>query len=39
MNAAGEVVDVDADLLEGIRGMGGNLGIIILLTVRAYPTR
>lgn len=39
VNADGEVIEAGEDLLEGIRGMGGNLGIITSLTVKTYPTR
>ncbi|KAH8651300.1 hypothetical protein BX600DRAFT_554160 [Xylariales sp. PMI_506] len=42
VNAKGDVVDVterspNADLLEGLRGMGGNLGIVTSLTIKVYP--
>lgn len=33
----GEVVDASDDRLGGIRGMGGNLGIITSLTIKVYP--
>lgn len=39
VNAAGEVVDADDDMLEGIRGGGGTLGVIVELTIRVYPLR
>jgi FAD/FMN-containing dehydrogenase len=37
VNAKGEVVQADEEMLEGIRGMGGNLGVITKLTIRIYP--
>lgn len=39
VNADGKVIEAGEDLLEGIRGMGGNVGIITSLTVKTYPTR
>lgn len=39
VNADGEVIEASEDMLEGIRGMGGNIGIITSLTVKTYPTR
>ena len=37
VNAKGEVVVADKELLKGIRGAGGAFGIIVELTVKAYP--
>lgn len=37
VTANGELVDADAELLWGIRGAGGNLGVIVETTVRVYP--
>lgn len=39
VTAEGEVVAASQDRLEGIRGMGGNLGVITSLTIKVYPTR
>jgi FAD/FMN-containing dehydrogenase len=39
VNSQGEVVEATGDMLEGIRGMGGNLGIITSLTIKVYPAR
>ena len=38
VNSQGEIVQASEDMLEGIRGMGGNLGIITKLTVKVYPS-
>jgi hypothetical protein len=39
VTAKGEIVEAPEDMLEGIRGMGGNLGIITSLTITVYQTR
>ena len=39
VNAKGEVVVADVDLLKGIRGAGGALGVIVELTVKVYPLK
>lgn len=39
VTSQGEIVEASSDMLEGIRGMGGNLGIITSLTFRVYPAR
>lgn len=39
VNAKGEVVVADAELLKGIRGAGGALGVIVELTVKVYPLK
>jgi FAD/FMN-containing dehydrogenase len=39
VNAEGEVVQASDEMLEGIRGMGGNLGVITSLTIKVYPNR
>ncbi|KAH8879287.1 FAD-binding domain-containing protein, partial [Thozetella sp. PMI_491] len=39
VNAKGDVVEATGEMLEGIRGMGGNLGIITSLTIKVYPAR
>lgn len=36
VNAKGEIVTADEELLKGIRGAGGNFGVIVELTVKAY---
>jgi FAD binding domain len=33
----GEIVDADEELLWGIRGAGGNLGVVVETTVRVHP--
>lgn len=33
----GDVIEADAELLKGIRGAGGNFGIIVELGVKVYP--
>ncbi|KAG8666612.1 hypothetical protein FPOAC2_11728 [Fusarium poae] len=37
VNACGEVQDANEELLVGIRGGGGSLGIIIELSIKVYP--
>lgn len=37
VNARGEVQDANEELLVGIRGGGGSLGIIVELTIKVYP--
>ncbi|KAH7225158.1 hypothetical protein BKA60DRAFT_512443 [Fusarium oxysporum] len=37
VNARGEVQDANEELLVGIRGGGGSLGVIIELTIKIYP--
>ena len=37
VTASGELVDADSELLWGIRGAGGNLGVIVETTVRVHP--
>jgi FAD/FMN-containing dehydrogenase len=38
VNAQGEVVEADAEMLRGIRGGGGgNFGVIVELTIKLYP--
>ena len=37
VNANGEIQDADEELLVGIRGGGGSLGIIVELTIKVYP--
>lgn len=37
VNYKGECVEADEDLLEGMRGGGGNFGVIVELTVKVYP--
>ncbi|KAM0549506.1 hypothetical protein ACHAPJ_009322 [Fusarium lateritium] len=36
-NAQGEIQTADEELLSGIRGGGGSLGIIVELTIKVYP--
>ncbi|KAF5598998.1 6-hydroxy-D-nicotine oxidase [Fusarium pseudoanthophilum] len=37
VNARGEVEDANEELLVGIRGGGGSLGVIVELTIKVYP--
>lgn len=37
VTAEGQVITANEELLEGIRGMVGNLGIITSLTIKVYP--
>ena len=36
VQADGEIVDADAELLWGQRGAGGNFGVIVELTIKVY---
>lgn len=37
VNAQGKLVDADERLLEGLRGGGGSLAVVVELVVKAYP--
>lgn len=37
VNWKGDIVDANPELLKGIRGAGGNFGVICSLTVKVYP--
>lgn len=37
VNANGEIQDADEEMLVGIRGGGGSLGIIVELTIKVHP--
>lgn len=37
VKARGEIQTADGELLVGIRGGGGSLGIIVELTIKVYP--
>ena len=37
VNAKGQIVEADAETLWGIRGAGGNFGVIVELTLKVYP--
>jgi len=37
VKADGEVIDADNELLFGIRGAGGTLGVVVELTIKVYP--
>ena len=37
VNARGEIVDADKDMLKGLRGGGGCLGVVTDLTVKVHP--
>ncbi|KAI0403717.1 hypothetical protein F4802DRAFT_284314 [Xylaria palmicola] len=39
VNAKGELVVADAELLQGIRGGGGIFGVIVELTIKVYPLK
>lgn len=39
VNPNGEIIQATEEMLEGLRGMGGNLGIVTSLTVKTYPMR
>ncbi|KAI0968680.1 hypothetical protein F4678DRAFT_442477 [Xylaria arbuscula] len=39
VNAKGELVNANAELLQGIRGAGGIFGVIVELTVKVYPLK
>ncbi|KAF2969151.1 hypothetical protein GQX73_g4413 [Xylaria multiplex] len=39
VNAKGELVEADAELLHGIRGGGGIFGVIVELTIKVYPLK
>ncbi|KAJ5081478.1 d-lactate dehydrogenase [Penicillium alfredii] len=39
VNASGEVVDANERLLEGLRGGGGSLGIVVELRIKLYPAQ
>ncbi|CAI6100913.1 unnamed protein product [Clonostachys chloroleuca] len=39
VNHEGEIVKATDEMLEGLRGMGGNLGIVTSLTIKVYPKR
>ena len=39
VDARGDLVDADEDLLQGIRGGGGIFGVIVELTVKVYPLK
>lgn len=37
VNYKGECVEADEDLQEGLRGGGGNFGVVVELTIKVYP--
>jgi FAD/FMN-containing dehydrogenase len=39
VNADGEIIKADANVLKGIRGAGGIFGIIADLTIKVYPLK
>jgi FAD/FMN-containing dehydrogenase len=39
VNASGEIVKADDDLLKGIRGAGGVFGIILDVSIKVYPLK
>ncbi|KAI1169888.1 FAD-binding domain-containing protein [Nemania sp. FL0916] len=39
VNAKGELIEADSELLHGIRGGGGIFGIIVELTIKVYPLK
>jgi FAD/FMN-containing dehydrogenase len=39
VNARGNVVEANEEMLEGLRGGGGNFGVVTELTIKVYPTQ
>ena len=39
VNHEGDIIEATDEMLEAIRGMGGNIGIITSLTIKVYPAR
>lgn len=37
VNYKGEIVEADEELLEALRGGGGNFGVVVELTIKVYP--
>ena len=37
VTAQGDIVEADADLLKGIRGAGGNFGVVVEIGIKIYP--
>jgi FAD/FMN-containing dehydrogenase len=37
VTAQGDIIEADAELLKGIRGAGGNFGVVVELGIRIYP--
>ena len=37
VNAEGDIVEADRDMLKGVRGGGGNLGVVVELTIKVFP--
>lgn len=37
VNAQGNIIQADEELLKGLRGGGGSLGIVVELTIKVYP--
>jgi FAD/FMN-containing dehydrogenase len=38
-NWKGELVDADAEMLKGIRGAGGNFGVVVEMTIKVYSLK
>lgn len=39
VTAQGDIIEADAELLKGIRGAGGNFGVIVELGIKIYPLK
>jgi FAD/FMN-containing dehydrogenase len=37
VNAQGQIIDADEELMKGIRGAGPSFGIIVEATIKVYP--
>jgi FAD/FMN-containing dehydrogenase len=37
VTAQGDIIEADAELLKGIRGAGGNFGVVVELEIKVYP--
>ncbi len=37
VTSRGDIIEADAELLKGIRGAGGDFGVIVELSIKVYP--